>query len=545
VDIPNARWTLRKTGWADRIRRKLGPRRWRLLLSGCCRGLFPEPVPDKVQEAFDTCDRFADTGQTKAALKRARGFPLDNPNANPPESSPDTFIFERLGDACDLLRDLLVPELKNELLPRLGIGAQWTLRMRYSASRAFLRRVLADFDPPADAPKRLDPRWKTADVLALARGIYRDRAFDRLPILADALMDAGCSDKAVPAHCRSKGAHVRGCWVLDLVLNGQWDSVWRGPQPAARPKGPKPPQAPPGSPFRLTPAVQRQLQEVMESGGRWPVAEAIARAYAEGLKYRREAVRNKMGYLGRSAAHAEAEFASECLLGHGEGMARGIARRVLLDDPRELAWYIGMEARSEWINHCHDEKEPAGKLYVVLLAAAVGDGLVLRRFRDWNPFPLRAGQPDEVCFYNATYALAAGDLPAFRRLFPYRPRRKADSYPVPDLACLGAVAANAPGLFRTSLEAMLERTRRSAMGRLGGLIDPYAHGVYELCRRAAPTAVAAFDVNHPPPWDAGFARWVRDRDDAFADFDWQAIPEEIRPGLRDLTRPVWWDARPL
>jgi hypothetical protein len=55
-------------------------------------------------------------------------------------------------------------------------------------------------------------------VARLARGIYDDRAFDRLPILADALEDAGCHDTAILDHCRQPGPHVRGCWVVDLLL---------------------------------------------------------------------------------------------------------------------------------------------------------------------------------------------------------------------------------------------------------------------------------------------------------------------------------------
>jgi hypothetical protein len=55
-------------------------------------------------------------------------------------------------------------------------------------------------------------------VRGLAEGIYADRAFDRLPILADALEEAGCTDAEVLAHCRGPGPHVRGCWVVDLIL---------------------------------------------------------------------------------------------------------------------------------------------------------------------------------------------------------------------------------------------------------------------------------------------------------------------------------------
>jgi hypothetical protein len=67
-------------------------------------------------------------------------------------------------------------------------------------------------------PVAFDPGWRTSDAVALAKGIYDDRAFDRLPILADALQDAGCTNDDILAHCRNDGPHARGCWVVDLVL---------------------------------------------------------------------------------------------------------------------------------------------------------------------------------------------------------------------------------------------------------------------------------------------------------------------------------------
>src|SRR5262249_35973012 len=55
-------------------------------------------------------------------------------------------------------------------------------------------------------------------VQQLARAIDADRAFDRLPLLADALEDAGCNNADILEHCRSATEHVRGCWVVDLLL---------------------------------------------------------------------------------------------------------------------------------------------------------------------------------------------------------------------------------------------------------------------------------------------------------------------------------------
>jgi hypothetical protein len=68
-----------------------------------------------------------------------------------------------------------------------------------------------------------DPSWLTSDVLLLARGIYEEKAFDRMPILADALQDAGCNNDDILNHCRAENwEHVRGCWVIDLLLGRPW-----------------------------------------------------------------------------------------------------------------------------------------------------------------------------------------------------------------------------------------------------------------------------------------------------------------------------------
>jgi hypothetical protein len=73
-------------------------------------------------------------------------------------------------------------------------------------------------------PVVFDPAWQTANVLALAQTAYDDRTFDRLPILADALEDAGCHARLLLDYLRSDKPHLRGCWALDLAL-GRPDAV--------------------------------------------------------------------------------------------------------------------------------------------------------------------------------------------------------------------------------------------------------------------------------------------------------------------------------
>lgn len=70
-------------------------------------------------------------------------------------------------------------------------------------------------------PVTINPTWLTWNddmVQKIAQAIYEDRASDRMPILADALEEAGCSNRDILGHCRSGGEHVRGCWIVDRVL---------------------------------------------------------------------------------------------------------------------------------------------------------------------------------------------------------------------------------------------------------------------------------------------------------------------------------------
>ncbi|HEY2910781.1 MAG TPA: hypothetical protein VGI99_11070 [Gemmataceae bacterium] len=67
-------------------------------------------------------------------------------------------------------------------------------------------------------PIAFDPHWRTSTVAKLAEAMYDSRDFSTMPLLGDALQDAGCENSEILDHCRGGKLHIRGCWAIDLVL---------------------------------------------------------------------------------------------------------------------------------------------------------------------------------------------------------------------------------------------------------------------------------------------------------------------------------------
>jgi hypothetical protein len=98
------------------------------------------------------------------------------------------------------------------LFGRLGFG---TLR----AERLYHVQLIRDIFGNPFHPVTFSSEWRTDTALSLARAMYESRDFSALPILADAVQDAGCTNDDILNHCRGPGPHVRGCWCVDLVLS--------------------------------------------------------------------------------------------------------------------------------------------------------------------------------------------------------------------------------------------------------------------------------------------------------------------------------------
>jgi hypothetical protein len=84
---------------------------------------------------------------------------------------------------------------------------------------AAISHLIRDVSGNPFRPVEFGPEWRTDTAVLLARQMYASRDFSAMPILADALQDAGCDNETILSHCRDVNrVHVRGCWVVDLVL---------------------------------------------------------------------------------------------------------------------------------------------------------------------------------------------------------------------------------------------------------------------------------------------------------------------------------------
>ncbi len=187
-------------------------RKIRLFGCACCRSLWPLLVDARSRLTVRQAERFADGLIEPHDLDRAADAARQASAELSARCTPGSPTLDR-----DRLR-FAAAEMAHEIATRL-----WYNIYDFAAESGvlaggpdLLRCNLGNpFRPAAFAPA-----WRTTDVRLLARGIYQDRAFDRMPILADALQDAGCDDVDILNHCRDTDTpHARGCWAVDLVLD--------------------------------------------------------------------------------------------------------------------------------------------------------------------------------------------------------------------------------------------------------------------------------------------------------------------------------------
>ena len=189
-------------------------RKLRLYAVACCRRIG-HLIPDgPCKLALETSARYAEGAVTRDELAGAAVAGWNAPR-RAGGGGPDV---SALAESAALLAATPpgsegithTPDAVRRLVRAAGGDVEEEARVQC----ALLRDVFGNLPRPVKLPRR----WRTRDVTALARAIYEEGRFEEMPVLADALADAGCDNEEVLGHLRGKGPHVRGCWALDLIL---------------------------------------------------------------------------------------------------------------------------------------------------------------------------------------------------------------------------------------------------------------------------------------------------------------------------------------
>jgi len=204
------------------LRGKASERKLRLFAVACCRRVRHLLVP-QAGEALDVAEKVAEGVVGSQERRRVREIAFHAGWVSDPSTA------HRRGPAkaavCDALARRAWEAATGTARRTRHIGVLETYRSHdedWATARESQDVLLSEllrciFGNPFH-PITVNALWLITTAKQLAEAIYQDRAFDRLPILADALEDAGCNNEDILTHCRQPGEHVRGCWVVDLLL---------------------------------------------------------------------------------------------------------------------------------------------------------------------------------------------------------------------------------------------------------------------------------------------------------------------------------------
>ncbi|WP_435009894.1 hypothetical protein P12x_001103 [Tundrisphaera lichenicola] len=207
------------------LRRGASDRKLRLFAAACCRRIWDLLPDEQCRSALKTAELFADGLANLKSLREARRGAMLSYFNHDDHDECSRFTGQEsaamaVAGACWTEAEECYRGLDDVMDNCYGLG-RLTSGWRNGGRIEFIRqcRDIRDIFGYPFRSVNLSPSCLTTEVVTLARAIYDSRVLDRLPELADALRSAGCNDATLLAHCREKGQHVRGCWVVDSILD--------------------------------------------------------------------------------------------------------------------------------------------------------------------------------------------------------------------------------------------------------------------------------------------------------------------------------------
>lgn len=232
-----------------------------------------------------------------------------------------------------------------------------------------------------------------------------------------------------------------------------------------------------------------------------------------------------------------------------DAIARGIARRITMDSPGELATFLSFIARHEWANSGHTRTVPEAEreryFLSILQAVAANDFAVAQRFAE-SALSAPARRPSVKAYApltGAVLALLLRDEGELKKTLDAADRCKPKAYVAGMFETLRGAANRSPEQVAAGLNKVLKAYPKYMLGDpVMRLIDPHAHGLFRLCQQYSADLTSDFNVRRGPPWDPGLIAWWDADCEPLAELDLTAIDPEVDRVLIRLERPVWWDA---
>ena len=192
-------------------------RKFRLFAVACCRRIWPLMPEQRSRQIVEVAERDADdVADPEELVEVLDAAPVDLEGIDATEAAAYAAVCDDVQSAAGLSADYAAAAADEVSFSPLPRKITWgTGGIAERAAQAELLRCI--FGNPF-RPLTLNPSWVTPTVTGLVETIYQERAFDLLPILADALEEAGCDNSDILHHCRGNTSHARGCWVVDLLL---------------------------------------------------------------------------------------------------------------------------------------------------------------------------------------------------------------------------------------------------------------------------------------------------------------------------------------
>lgn len=186
-------------------------RKLRLLAAACCRRLLAWNKQSRALEALRRVEQFADGQLASSTMEK---WSREMWRAMGSRGRAQYVICWAVSVACDPRQS---PEFVNDWQAMVRLAVDFRPELLQGLP-TLVRVTLHEIFGNPFRSVTLDPSWLTPTVTGLALAIYDERSFDCMPILADALEEAGCANADMLQHCRQPGEHVRGCWVIDQLL---------------------------------------------------------------------------------------------------------------------------------------------------------------------------------------------------------------------------------------------------------------------------------------------------------------------------------------